>query len=173
MPRQAKTKRRTRKEPTAEQLFAEMMGLVKSAGSRPGKARPAGKASQRTRLARLQKALASGSSIDALAKVRELIADDGVGAQQIFVYGFACMLETSSAGLSIVFDRFDAAELRKIGSSLEHIGATRTLTAFRRLQKSFERAAHKVDEQSRAYADEMEQKLLALAKAHVQDLAAG
>ena len=158
MPRQAKTRRRTRNEPSSEQLFAEMMGLVKSAASQPGKAKPAAKASQRTRLARLQKALGSGASINALAKVRELIADDGVGAQEVFVYGFACMLETSSAGLSIVFG----------------IGATRTLAALRRVQKPLERAeARKVDQQSQAYVDEMQRKLWAFCKAHVQDLAAG
>ena len=146
----------------------------------------------KARLAKLQKALSSTGTFDALEKVRALIPDDGAGAHEVVVYGFACILETSSAGLSILFDRFDDDELGRIRGSLESIGATRTLTALRKLEKAFERAlgkgkaredaadsltllpdAQRVDRQSADHVDEMQRKLLEFCKAHVRELAAG
>lgn len=163
-----KKRRVPKREPGPDQLFAEMMRLVESAGPEVARVRRAGIASRKVRLGKLEKALSSGTPFDALAKVRELVPDDGVGAQQVVVYGFACILETNSAGLSILFDRFDDDELRKLDASLERIGATRTLAALRAMRRL---GAAKLDAQSQVYVAEMEQRLLAFCKAHLPELA--
>ena len=145
---------------------------------------------QKQRLAALKKALTSARALDALEKVRALIPDEGAGAQQVVVYGFACLLEANSAGLSILFDRFEDDELEQIGSSLEAIGALQTLAAFRKLQRAFASAvaggrdrldaaewvaarsdSRRIDRDARAHVTEMEQKLLAFCKAHLEQLA--
>ena len=146
---------------------------------------------RKQRLAALKKALTSARALNALEKARALIPDDGAGAQQVVVYGFACLLEASSAGLSILFDRFDDDELERIGSSLEAIGALQTLAAFRKLQRAFVSAvvggrdrfdaaewiaarpeSRRIDRDAKAHSTEIEEKLLAFCKAHVEQLAA-
>jgi hypothetical protein len=144
------------------------------------------------RLAAMKKAFSAGTAFDALHEVRELVPDNGMGAQQAVVYGFACILEANSAGLSILFDRFEDDELEKIRSSLEAIGAIRTLADFRQLQGVFASAvaggrdrldasewmavqpeSQRIDRESEAHVREMEQKLLEFCKTHVDELAAG
>ena len=125
------------------------------------------------RLAKLERALSSSRIFDALEKVRGLVPDDGTGVQEVVVHAFACILETDSAGLSILFDRFDEDELRRVHASLESIGATRTLTALRKLEKARPPGAQRIDRQSGIQVEEMQQKLLVFCKAHVEELAAG
>jgi hypothetical protein len=143
------------------------------------------------RLAELQQALAVDEVFDALSKIRELIPDDGANEQEVVVYAFACILETSSAGMSILFDRFDDAELSKIDRSLEKIGATQALndlrgltTAFRGLvakgMKRLDAAetlieqpeTQRMDRASDVQVEEMEQKLLEFCRQNVGALAA-
>lgn len=150
-----------------------------------------GATKQKQRLAALKKALTSARALEALEKVRALIPDDSAGAQQVVVYGFACLLEVSSAGLSILFDRFEEDELERIGASLEAIGALQTLAAFGKLQRAFVSAvaggrdrldaaewiaaradSRRIDRDAKAHATEIEQKLLAFCKAHLDQLAA-
>ena len=173
------TKRAKRKplEPNPEQLVAEMMQLVGSAGRVIAKAAQSRTEFRKVSQTTLQKALSSGTPFDALTKLRELIADDGVGAQEVVVFGYACILETNSAGLSVLFDRFDADELRKIDASFKSMGATRTLAALRAMRRLFDqaraKAARELDRESQVYVREMEQKLLGYCKAHLPELAAG
>jgi hypothetical protein len=143
------------------------------------------------RLETLQKALAVDDTFDALTTIRELIADDGANEQEVVVYAYACILETSSAGLSILFDRFDDVELAKIDRSLESIGATQTLNELRGLTGAFRGLVAKglkrldaaetlveqpdtqrVDRASDAHVEEMEQKLLEFCRQNVEALAA-
>ena len=144
--------------------------------------------STETRVAKLRKALSSGQ----LEKVRELIPDKGKGAQEVLVYTYACILETNSAGLSILFDRFDDDELRTIHSSLESIGALGTLVALQELQKIFDERivagddrltasefvnerpeARRIDREYEAQSKEMTHKLLEFCEKHLEELAAG
>ena len=83
-----------------------------------------------SRLEALRAALASE---DPLASVREAIEEDNRD-QQVVVWAFACLLETNSAGLSVVFDRFDESELERIAEALAAVGASRTLADLRAMQ---------------------------------------
>ena len=177
-----------------EELFAEMDFLVNEASeeadepSTKKRARKPG--SPVSQHAKLKAAMAIRATFDALQKVRELLPDDGQGAQAVVIYGFACLLETNSAGLSILFDRFSDEELRKIRSALESIDAPRTLEAFCALQELFESAISKgesrfeaaqslpeypegqrIDGASRVLTDELEEKLFAFCKTHLEELA--
>jgi hypothetical protein len=144
-----------------------------------------------SRVAEFQKALASNDSFGALAAVRELIPDGGAGEQEVVIYAFACILEAGSAGLSILFDRFDDDELRKIDGSLERIGATQTLGDLRSLDSVFRQSlangedrleaaealaegpeTQRIDRASDAQVEEMKEKLLQFCKENVEALAA-
>jgi hypothetical protein len=179
-------------EQTEAELMAELKGLMESAAALMAEPSTEPSMSPRKRLARLKKALSAKDAFESLVKIRELVPDEGVGAQQVVVYGFACILETSSACLSILFDRFDDDELAKIVAALESIGATSTLRDLRELQVVFARAVGKgharldaadrvarqartrgVDGRSEAHGREMEQKLLEFCKQHLEELAAG
>ena len=108
------------------------------------------------------------------------------------VYALACKLETNSACLSILFDRFGDEELERIRSSLERIGAARTLADLGELQALFQDSlaagsdrldaaelvqeqsnARGIDGRSEAHVEEMEKKLLQFCEAHLEELAAG
>jgi len=84
--------------------------------------------------ARLQKALSSAEPLPAISA----LVDDGLPAGQTFRWAYACILETFSAQLSILFDRFDAEERARIAAALEEIGAAKTLADFRSLAVVFD-----------------------------------
>lgn len=185
------------KAKSTEDLWAELRGLLKLAGrvTRRKPVRGASKSRATTsgagstrRAAAIRRGLAGGD----LGRVRAQIPDEDSGnkSQQAVVYAYACMLETHSAGLSIVFDRFPARERQKIARALKAIGAAQTLRALRRLELALARefahkrsrieaaarlgelpAARRIDTQSRSHAAEIEKKLLAFCKAHVEELA--
>ena len=142
----------------------------------------------RSRIAVVEKALASS---EPLAKVREAIAETNE-EQRVVMWAFACLLETNSAGLSILLDRFTGPELGRMEKALDTIGAKRTLADLRKLRQAFVAARH--SGQSRddaaeavdrgalgrasarareAHVREMEDRLLSFCKAHVAELAAG
>ena len=164
-----------RRRPPAKQdvaqLFAEMMGLVEtgSALMTARAARP--RAVQTTRLPLFKKALAAKKPSTALAKIRNLVPDDGKGAQGVFVHAHACILETNSGGLSILLDRFDRAELTRIAAALKSIGAATTLADLKALRAKRATAAT-VDRRHEIHVREMERKLLAFCKKHIAELAA-
>ncbi len=143
------------------------------------------------RLAALKKALTHSDPITA---VRKLCRDDGPEAQQVVVYAFSAIVETGSAGLSILFDRFDDdAELNKVGAALEAIGATRSQADFQTLhqaycqtlaeegQDQFDAAAvaaelgesQGIDRRAAEHAEEMERQLEAFCREHLEKIAAG
>ena len=143
-------------------------------------------------LAALEKALGAPDAAEALANCRELVPDEGKGPQQVVVYAYACVLEVTSAGLSILFDRFDDDELAKCESAIEAIGATGALADFRTLQTMFRTAiadgkdrfaasewlteqseARAIDRNHDRHANELERRLLDFCRSHADDIAAG
>jgi hypothetical protein len=141
----------------------------------------------RSRIAVVETALASS---EPLAKVREVIAETNK-EQRVVVWAFACVLETHSAGLLILLDRFTGAELGRMEKALDAIGAKRTLADLRKLRRAFEAARHSgqstdnapeaVDRSAlgraiartrEAHVREVEERLLSFCKAHVAELAA-
>ena len=155
-------------------LFAEMMGLVGSAPKAP-KARPVRSRKTRrahpspARIARLERALARKEPLPA---VRALIPDEGNPQQMVVARAFACLLETDSAGLSILFDRFTARERKQLRASLEQIGATRTVAAFDRIARADATARRRIDRSRAGHVAEIESKLLRYCREHVEALAA-
>ena len=146
------------------------------------------KASGSARLKLIEAALRSD---DPLGNIREIIAEKNQ-QQQTVVWVFACILETGSAGLSIMFDRFSPAELAKLDRGLVEIGATETADDLRALRAAVDEAAESgksredaaesvsasaqgraVDRKHEAHVKEMETKLLAYCEEHVGELAAG
>ena len=83
---------------------------------------------------RLQKALESPDPLPAISA----LVDDGRPAGQTFRWAYACILETNSARLSILFDRFDDGERAQIAQALEQIGASRTVADLRALTAVFD-----------------------------------
>ena len=141
--------------------------------------------------AAIRKALQSNDPAEALATVRALVPDDGEGPQQVVVYAYACILEVNSAGLSILFDRFEDDELARCQAALEAIGAERTQADFRTLGALYAHAlaegkdhfaasewvaehpdARPIDRQSDMHVSELESALLAYCARHVEDIAA-
>jgi hypothetical protein len=184
--------RQRKREQTEPELIAELKGLMESAAALTPEPSAEPSIPPKKRLALLQKALSAKGASESLARIRELVPDDGSGAQEVVVYGYACILETNSACLSILFDRFNDHELAKIMSALESIGATSTLADFRELQTAFARAVGKGQERfdaaelvaeqaqtrgihgrSDAHVQEMEHKLEEFCKEHLEELAAG
>jgi hypothetical protein len=142
-------------------------------------------------LAALKKALGAPDAAEALANCRALIPDDGQGPQQVVVHAYACVLEVDSAGLSILFDRFDDDELARCQSALDAIGATGALTDFRTLHTMFRSAlasgkdrvaasewlteqseAKAIDRNHEMHAKELERRLLDYCAGHVDEIAA-
>jgi hypothetical protein len=151
----------------------------------------AGKGPAHARLATIRKALASADAFSALTTIREAIAEEN-GAQKVVVWAHACILETSSAGLTILFDRFTLPEIGRIERALVRIGAARTASDLKGLRTVFERAVDggrpaldaaddlneselgkTMDKAYRAHVQEMETKLLAYCAQHAQELAGG
>ena len=141
------------------------------------------------RLSALQRALAAE---EPLPRVRGLIPDDGEKEQQVVVFAYACILETGSSGLSILFDRFEEEELEKIDGALESIGAKRTLGDFRSLSAAFQEAiadgedrgdaaerlvaqadAQRIDRGAEGHVQEMKERLLDFCNRNIEALAAG
>ena len=142
-------------------------------------------------VAAIRKALQSNGPAEALASVRALVPDDGEGPQQVVVYAYACILEVNSAGLSILFDRFEDDELAKCQAAVEAIGAERTQLDLRTLHALFARAlaegkdrftasewvaehpdARAIDRQADLYVTELESALLTYCDRHVEEIAA-
>jgi hypothetical protein len=137
------------------------------------------------RRARLERALASSDPLGAV----NAIVDESTPLGRIFRRVFACILETNSAELLILFDRYDDEYLRDIEDALEAIQATRTLEDYRRLKQAFDAAvASGLDRldasdavastaelavrgrQYQAHVAEMEQQLTSFCRAHVREL---
>lgn len=137
------------------------------------------------RRARVEHALASD---DPLGQIGALV-DESTGLGQIFRYAFACLLETNSAELPILFDRYEDDELGHIEDALEAIAAKRTLQDYRTLKRAFDDAiASGMDRldasdavasrpqlallarRYKAHVAELEQQLIAFCRAHVGEL---
>ena len=181
-----------RPKPTTDDLWADLRALIQSASR--VKIRPTRRKgdSPAKRLRALQRALAS----EDLGAVRELLpvlpGDAANKAQRVVIHAYAAILEVNSAGLSILFDRYNRRELRQVSSALAAIGADRTLGDFSQLERALARAVARgrsrlqaaewlatkpetvrVDRKSGRHVSEMEKKLLPYCKAHVDQLAAG
>ena len=131
------------------------------------------------------------SSEDPVRSIREAIAEDNA-EQQVVVFAFACILETNSAGLAILFDRFDASEVEHIANALSAIGANDTLSALRVMQAAvaegeasglsrldasealYDRAEIKeLKRKNASHVAEMERCLLEYCRTHLERLAEG
>ncbi|HJU41223.1 MAG TPA: hypothetical protein VJ691_00355 [Vicinamibacterales bacterium] len=170
-------------------MFAEMMGLVKSARpllekvQRPAKTKRSGP----QQLTRLKAALKSD---DPLPKIVEIIPNDGRGERATVVDAYGCLLETNSGGLSMIFDRFGGDEFEQMMDAVERIGAARTLRDLKALRRVWKRAAtagedqfeaadavaryaktNKIDAARATHVRELERQLVKFCKAHVEDLA--
>jgi len=137
------------------------------------------------RRTRLDQAL---SSADPLGEVGPLV-DDSTRVGQVFKYACACILETNSAELPILFDRYEDADLRRIENALEAIHATQTLEDYRTLKQAFDAAiaagSDRLDASDavarrpelavlgrryKAHVAEMERQLISFCRAHVGEL---
>ena len=163
--------KRRSKDKDSDQLFAQMMRLVGEGSSIIAAMPPAPRVPAKRRLALFEKAFKAKDPATSLARIRDLVPDEGNAAHDVVVYGHACILETNSAGLSIVFDRFDAKERARIARALKQIGAVKTLKDFEIL-RARRSAARLIDRKSDAHVREMESKLLAFCRKHVDELAA-
>jgi hypothetical protein len=138
-----------------------------------------------TRRLRLERALASD---DPLGEVGALIRED-TSAGQTFKWAFACVLETHSAELPILFDRYVDDDLRHIEEALEAIQATATLEDYRILKRAFDAAVSSgldrldasdavanapelapVARRYKAHVAEMERQLVGFCRARVGEL---
>jgi hypothetical protein len=148
-----------------EDLLAQMRDLV-AEGTRVLREVPEGpRPRPAVRLKALQHALAKGD----LEKVRALVPDrPGNAKQRTLVYVYACILETNSAGLGILRDRFSAGERRRIAAALRVVGATRTRASQLRMEK---RRLSAIEPPTERLVREMEEKLLAFCRAHAAELA--
>ena len=179
----------SRGKPSTDDLFAEMMSLVKSAApvlakvTRGAKAKRGGPA----QLARLKAALASD---DPLPQILSLIPDDGQPERTVVIYAHGCMLETGSSGLSMVFDRYEDHELERMIDAVTQIRASRTKRDLQLLYQVFKRAIaggadrieaaekvaqyakrRKIDAASDAHVQELGDRLLRFCRTHVAELA--
>jgi hypothetical protein len=138
-------------------------------------------------LRRVRRALATK---EPLVNVREAIAERN-REQKVVVWAFACILETGAAGLPILLDRFTRAELGRIEAALEEIGARVAVKELRALRRAFEKArgagksryvasdavggsrlGRAVTRRHATHVEEMEARLLAYCRQHVERLAA-
>jgi hypothetical protein len=126
-----------------DSLWAELKALVRSAPASPAPSRRRARsaATDSRRRARIENAL----WVRDLAAIRAALPSgpgDAVNRpQRIVIDAFAANLEINSAGLSILFDRFDRRELKRIASALRAIGADRTHTDLIALHDAIARAA--------------------------------
>jgi hypothetical protein len=128
------------------------------------------------------------ASDDPLGEVGVLV-DEDTKLGQVCRYAFACILETNSAELPILFDRFEDEELSHIENALEVIQATKTLEDYRTLKPAFEAAIARgsdlqdasdavarkpelaaLGSRYKAQVAEMERQLISFCRAHVGEL---
>lgn len=140
---------------------------------------------------RLEVLRAALASKDPLSAVRGAIEEDNPD-QQVVVWAYACILETNSAGLGIVFDRFEEPEVARIAKALEAIGASKTLSDLRVLQAAVAQGEasglsrldasealedqaepRRIQRQFESQVAEMEACLLSYCRDHLDSLAAG
>jgi hypothetical protein len=140
---------------------------------------------QAAKVALIQEALASE---DPLASLREVIAEKN-HQQKVVVWVYAGILETNSAGLTILFERFTPPEIIQIERGLVEVGATQAASDLLALRRKFEsaidggatrdHASEAVHESSigkaanrrcEGHVEEMEAKLLEYCRAHVEEL---
>jgi hypothetical protein len=143
------------------------------------------------RLGILQGALEGTERFEALTTIREAIAEKN-REQTVVGTAYACILETHSAGLSILLDRCDDSELDQIEQALTTIGAKATLADLVRLRALVSQAClsgasreeasdyvhdgpagRAVFERTRLHVEEMEECLLAFCRSNIALLAAG
>lgn len=150
-----------------------------------------GRAAVARRAGRIAKIL-SGKKPDheRLALVAGLLPAENRKAQQTLVWGHACALEINSAGLPILFERFSRQEIARIDRALDTIGARTTRQALARLRARLDKAiaggkrrldaseelgndpaVKRITKQSDKYVREIERRLLAYCKKHVEELA--
>ena len=177
---------------STEELWAELLGLVKSASRIPAAPKRT-KETAATRTKRRRKIEAALKARD-LEKVRDALpvaaTDAENEAQLTVIYAYAAVLEVSSACLSILFERFSGRELRDIEAALADIGARETLRDLRRLTRALaaalargkrrgaavewlmERPLRKtVDRRASQHVDEMEKALLRYCRTNLDELA--
>ena len=149
-------------------------------------AKAAKKGPDRRRIAAIEKALASD---DPLGRVREVISEKGKEGQ-VVVWAFGCLLETNSATLTMLFDRFAPAEIAKIERALDAIGAVNTGRDLKSLREALAALmdsgvrrsdasdqldssppAKAIKRRSDVHVQEIERHLLAYCRAHVRELA--
>src|SRR5262245_53324701 len=129
-----------------------------------------------SRLAQLERALGNRDPLGEL----NLLVNDKLEPGKTFGFAYACILETNSATLAILFDRFTRSQLERTEKVLKKIGAIATLADFRALKGRFDQSIAKgmpsseasaaLDERkelraiarkSAAHTSEMEERLLA------------
>ncbi|MBE0584488.1 MAG: hypothetical protein IH612_12120 [Desulfofustis sp.] len=84
----------------------------------------------------VQEALSFDDPLSALSGV----VDENTPSGGAYRWAYVCILETNSAGLSILFDRYEDTDLDQIEGALEKIGALKTLSDLRVLRKAFDDA---------------------------------
>jgi hypothetical protein len=188
------TRSNTRR-PTIKNEFAASLALGQQILAQLAKSSAAQRAQRRRkpeqRVAVLRRALEGTAPVsDRLSTVRELLVSERNKPQQVVVWVHACILETNSAGLSILVDRFNRKEIARIDRALDTIGATVTRKALAQILARVERglasgktwtdasdAAHQrspsIARKSGQYVTEMERCLLTYCQDHVEKLAAG
>jgi|SoiMethySBSTD1v2_1073268.scaffolds.fasta_scaffold00492_38 hypothetical protein len=153
----------------------------------PRKRTKASRKHKPSRLAQLERALRKKDPLGEL----NLLVNDKLEPGKTFAFAYACILETNSATLAILFDRFTRSQLDRTEKVLQKIGAIDTLADFRALRGPFDQSVAKgkppnvasaaLDEREElraiarkynAHTSEMEECLLAFAKSHVNELAA-
>ena len=85
--------------------------------------------------AALEAALASAHPLEPIMEAVDIDRQPG----RMFNMAHAFMLETYSATMSILFDRFDRSELDEMTEALATVGAERTLADWRVVRASFDR----------------------------------
>jgi hypothetical protein len=119
------------------------------------------------------------------------LVNEKVEPGKTFNLAYAVILQTNAATLAILFDRFSQAQLVRIEKVLRRIGAAETLADYLALKSAFdelvERGMSRLDasdvfdqpddlrliaRKSSAHVSEMEERLLAFANAHLDELAA-
>jgi hypothetical protein len=143
------------------------------------------------RLTTIRRALASGDRFEAITAIREAIAEKN-REQKIVVWVYACILETNSAGLTILFDRYTPPEITKMERALVESGAAGTAADLRTLRQELETAvdggmtredaiellqeskvARAIDRAHEAHVQEMETRLWEYCAKHDEKLTAG
>ena len=181
----------SKRRSTTEDLWAELLGHINSASKvlAPSKQAEDTPARQASRRKRVERALAARD----MSAVREALpvaaTDAKTKAQRVVIYAYAAVLEAESAGLSILFDRFNARERRQIEGALEDLGAVGTLRDFVKLRRAFDGAVRRgvrksavgewlvsrpgtkvIDRSAARHVAEIEGKLLKYCREHLDEL---